>query len=79
MAEVIEPLTQFFTSPGFCNEQMHAFVATHLTLIGQALDESEKITVEAFTWRIAMAMALDGAIADGKTLTTLLFCRSFFK
>ena len=77
-AETFEPLTQFYTSPGICNEQMHAFIATHLTLVGQTLDANEKITVEAVTWRNALAMALDGTIADGKTLTTLLFYRTFF-
>ena len=27
----IEPLCEFYTSPGFTNERMHVFVATKLT------------------------------------------------
>lgn len=75
----IEPLTQFYTSPGFCNELMHAYVATGLTHVGQHLDESEKIVVEPVTWRNALAMANDGTIEDGKTLATLLYYKAFFK
>jgi ADP-ribose diphosphatase len=78
-AELIEPLTQFYTSPGFCNEMMHAFVATRLKFVGQDLQECEKITVEPITWRNALAMACDGTIADGKTLATLLYYHAFFK
>lgn len=74
-----EFLTQFYTSPGFCNEEIHAYVATHLTFVGQHLDETEKIIVEPVTWRNALAMACDGTIADAKTLATLLFYRAFFK
>jgi len=69
----IEALTQFYTSPGFCTEMMHAYVARDLIPIGQALEESEKITVEIVSWEQALNMAGDGTIIDGKTLTTLLF------
>lgn len=78
-AQEMEPLTQFYTSPGFCNEEMHAFVASNLIFVGQHLDETEKIVVEPVTWRNALVMACDGTIADGKTLATLLFYRAFFK
>lgn len=78
-AAEVEPLTQFYTSPGFCDEVMYAFVATNLTFVGQALEETEKITVEAVTWRNALVMACDGTIEDGKTLATLLYYHAFFK
>lgn len=77
--EEFEALTQFYTTPGFCNEEMHAFVASNLTFVGQHLDETEEIIVEPVTWRNALAMASDGTIADGKTLATLLFYKTFFK
>lgn len=72
-AEVIKPLTSFFTTPGICNEVMHAFVATDLIKTAQKLDEGEKIRVEIIEVKKAIEMALNGQIHDGKTLATLLF------
>ena len=36
-AGVIEPLTEFYTSPGILTERMYAFLATDLTEVGQNL------------------------------------------
>lgn len=72
-AEQITPMLNFLTSPGFCNEVMHTFVAKDLTLVGQALDESEQIAVEIVSWKKALEMIDKGIIIDGKTITTLLF------
>jgi ADP-ribose pyrophosphatase len=76
-AKQVEPLVTFFTSPGICNEVMYAFVAQDLTFVGQNLDENEKIITEVVTWQKAMDMVRDGTIADGKTITTLLYYHSF--
>lgn len=76
-AENIQPLTQFFTSPGICNERMYAYVASDLEFVGQNLDESEKIVVEIMEWDRIMPMIKDGKICDAKTLTTLLFYHQF--
>lgn len=70
-------LTTFFSSPGYCNEKMYAFVASELTQVGQALDETEKIKVEAVSWKDALQMASNGTIIDAKTLATLLYYHSF--
>lgn len=69
----IQPLTSFYTSPGICNEAMYAFVATDLTFVGQALEESEKITVELISWKQTLQMIHEGVIVDGKTIATLLY------
>lgn len=76
-AGLIEPLCAFYTTPGFCNEKIHAFVARELTHVGQALDESEKITVEVVSWTKALHMVHHGIIEDAKTLLCLLFYRQF--
>lgn len=68
----IEPLASFLTSPGFCNELMHTFVARDLTEVGQSLDENEQITVEIVSWQKALEMVQKGLIIDGKTITALL-------
>lgn len=76
-AERIEHLTTFFTSPGICNEIMHAYAAHNLKLVGQNLDDSEKITVTPVTWKEAFHMMATGIIKDCKTITTLLFYHQF--
>lgn len=78
-AQHVEPLSTFFTTPGFCNEVMYAFVAKQLSFVGQNLDENEKIIVETISWKKALAMIQDGTIVDGKTITTLLYYQTFKK
>lgn len=73
----INPLTFFYTTPGFCNERMFAYTASDLTLGSQHLDESEKITVTIFTWLQILDMLKSGKIKDGKTIATLLYYRTF--
>lgn len=74
-AAKIEPLLSFYSSPGFCNEILHAFLATDLTYVGQNLDPGETITVEPLTFAEALAKMRSGELMDAKTLATL-FCYS---
>lgn len=76
-AKEIRHLTTFFTSPGICNEIMHAYSAHDLSFVGQNLDDSEKIIVQHLTWNQALHMITDGTIRDCKTITTLLFYHTF--
>lgn len=73
----IEPLTTFYTSPGFTNETMHAFLATRLSHVGQQLEATEQIEVELLPRPEVMAMCRDGRIKDGKTLAALLYYDRF--
>ncbi len=74
-AAEIESLTNFYSSPGICNEVMHVYVAKDLKFVGQQLDAREVITPEIVSWSKVMKMIKSGEIKDGKTLTTLLFYR----
>ena len=65
------PLTAFYTSPGFCTEWMHAFVAEDLTHVGQNLQGSEKIVVETLALSEARRRLLAGEFVDGKTVAVL--------
>lgn len=76
-AESVVKLTEFFPTPGFCTELLHAYRAEGLTFVGQELDATEKITVQVVAWDRAMSMVRDGTIRDGKTIATLLFHESF--
>jgi ADP-ribose pyrophosphatase len=76
-AEKVVALSRFYTSPGFTNEDMHAFVATDLTHVGQQLEATEKIEVEILPMDEVLAMIRDGRIVDGKTIATLLHYHAF--
>jgi len=63
----------FHTSPGFCNEIIHLFLATELAPVVQRLEEGEHITVECYSPEECMTMISTGEIADGKTILGLLW------
>jgi ADP-ribose pyrophosphatase len=69
----IEPLTSFYTSPGICDEYMHAFVATELRAGKTAHEPLEFIRVLEMTMEEALRRVADGGIIDGKTMVTLLY------
>ena len=70
-AATIEPLGEFYTSPGLLSERMCAFVATDLTQVGQRLDETEEIEVAVHAQDKIRQLLADGALHDGKTLAVL--------
>ena len=72
-AETIEPLCQFFMSPGILNERMYVYLATGLTPGPTRLEEGEQIETWLVPWAEALAMADDGRIQDAKTLTALFW------
>jgi ADP-ribose pyrophosphatase len=69
----MKPLSSFYTSPGFCNEVIHLFLATGLTAAAQRLEEGEHITVESFTIAECLRMIESGEIADAKTILGILW------
>lgn len=72
----IEPLLSFYTSPGFCTEIMHCFVAKELHFVGQKLEVSEQIETVTMSLEEALAMIDTQEIVDGKTIATLLYFAS---
>jgi ADP-ribose pyrophosphatase len=71
----IEPLCEFYPSPGILTEKMHAFVARDLHPSQQALEEGEQITVVETTLSQALEWIRERRIEDGKTLVTLMLYR----
>ncbi len=67
----MEPLVEFYTSPGFLTERMHAFLASDLTRTRQALENGEQIQVEVMDLALARRKLLDGDFVDGKTMAVL--------
>lgn len=78
-AERLERLISFYTCPGFCTELLTAYLAHGLTHVGQSLDETEEIEVDAVPLEEALAMARDNRIRDAKTLATLLYYQAFLR
>jgi 8-oxo-dGTP pyrophosphatase MutT (NUDIX family) len=64
------PLGLFYSSPGFANERLHAFLARELTTVPSDPDDDEDISVI----RYPLARLLDETeeLTDAKTLATLL-------
>jgi ADP-ribose pyrophosphatase len=71
-AGFLEPLSVFYTTPGFCDEVMHVFRATGLTAVPPRPEEDERIEVGSFTLEEARAMIARGEVREGKTLIALL-------
>jgi len=67
----IEPMMEFYVSPGVITERMHAYLAKDLTWVGQRLEDSEKITVEIVTLAKAREWVTEGSLRDGKTIAVL--------
>ncbi len=70
-AQAIEAMGRFYSTPGFCNEQLFAFRATGLRQVGQALDPGERIRLEVLGEARVREMLLGGEIHDAKTIAVL--------
>jgi ADP-ribose pyrophosphatase len=72
VAGKLEKLTEFFVSPGFCEEKMWVFLATELRETKQQLEADELIEVRRCSIPAALEMISDGEIEDAKTIIGLL-------
>lgn len=70
--EQLEPVTAFWTTPGFTNEKIHIFRATGLTAGESAREADEFIEVVRLRLSLAVQMVLSGEITDGKTIIAIL-------
>src|SRR5882672_6633470 len=68
----MEKLSEFFVSPGFCEEKMWLYLATDLTETQQRLEDDELIEVVRLPIDRALQMITDGEIEDAKTIIGLL-------
>lgn len=74
-ARNVEPLIEFYTSPGVMTERMtermYAFIARDLSCVGQNLEPTEKITAEILAENEIRSMLTAGRLHDGKTIAVL--------
>jgi ADP-ribose pyrophosphatase len=76
-AESIDFLYTFYTTPGFIDERIHAFMATGLTHGETEREADEFMTLETMTLSHALELIRRGEIKDGKTALMILFSAGF--
>jgi ADP-ribose pyrophosphatase len=71
----LKKITAIYTSPGFCSELLHIYLATDLkrSSRGQKLEEGElDLTVQVIPLKRAVEMIEKGEIVDSKTICGIL-------
>ncbi len=70
----IKPLGKIYTTPGFCTEQLHIYLATSLTLGEHDREEGEYgMTVIELTPKEAVRRIMFGDIVDAKTICGIFY------
>jgi ADP-ribose pyrophosphatase len=72
VAGKLEKISEFFVSPGFCEEKMWLYLATDLTETAQRLEDDELLEVVRLPIDRALQMITDGEIEDAKTIIGLM-------
>lgn len=76
-AERIEHLYTFFTTPGFTDERIHAFVATGLSRGAVAHERDEFLTIEALPLSRVLELIRTGELKDAKSALAILYLAGF--
>jgi ADP-ribose pyrophosphatase len=71
-AQRLEPLSVFYTTPGFCDETMHVFRATELAPVPPRPEADERLELKTCSLEEAREMIRRGEVREGKTLVALL-------
>ncbi len=75
----LEELGSIWTTPGFTDERIWLFLARDLAPAAQALDPAEVLSVVRIPLDEAVERALDGELADGKSVCALLRAAAFLR
>ena len=76
-ADHIEHLYTFYTTPGFTDEVIHAYMATGLTRGDAAHEQDEFMSLETVTLSHALELIKTGELKDAKTALSLLYVAGF--
>ena len=74
-AGTLTAIGTYYTSPGFADELMHAYVATDMIAGSPCPEPGEEVVAEAFTMEQVDSMIADGTFIDGKSLAAILLWR----
>lgn len=75
----LEHLISIHTTPGFCNEVIHMYLATQLTQGESCTDEDEFLDVEKIHITNLVNMVLEHKITDAKTIIGVLMAERLLK
>lgn len=78
-AERLRKLGAVFTTPGFCNEKIHLYLADRLVPAHQHLDTDEFLDVVKIPLDEALEMIRNGEISDAKTLSAFAIAAGWLK
>lgn len=78
-AEDMVPLGSTLTTPGFCSERLHIFLATGARPGEAQPEDYEFIETHWLTVEAALSMAMDGTIDDAKTIVALYRLRGWLE
>ena len=78
-AEDMVPLGSTLTTPGFCSERLHIFLATGARPGEAQPEDYEFIETHWLTVEAALSMAMDGTIDDAKTIVALFRLRGWLE
>jgi ADP-ribose pyrophosphatase len=76
-AEHIEHLYTFFTTPGFTDERIHAFMATGLSRGAVAHEKDEFMSLETVSLSKALELIKTGELKDAKSALAILYVAGF--
>jgi len=79
MAGKITKLGAFFTTPGFCNEYMHLYLAEQLFPHKLKAEDTDDITTVRLKASELMTLIRNGQIKDGKTLAAVALYQAYIK
>lgn len=73
----VEHIYTFFTTPGFTDERIHAFMASGLTRGDMAHETDEFMSFETVTLSRALELIRSGELKDAKSALAILFVAGF--
>ncbi len=77
VAERWTHLSSFYSSPGFCTELLHLYLAEGLRPGSIKPEHDEMITVESYTLEESLDLVRRGEIQDAKTILGILWARAY--
>ena len=72
----LEEIAAIYTTPGFCDEKIHIYIATELSVAPLQQDDDEFIKTFDYSVEELEKMIAEGKIADGKTLLAYYWYRA---
>ncbi len=76
LADHWEKLTVLETTPGFCNERIHIYLATGLHVGDVHPDEDEFVATTRMPLSEAVSKVMDGTFRDGKTALAIMMAQA---